>query len=770
MDAGRPGDQPGARVRSSPRSPAAALGGTEAFRRQLEHAARRLDDDARLRADARLERPPRRVGRRRRRRRPRGSLRRAAGRPAQPAVPRPRRRHLRGRRPIAPASASSTTPRSRCSPTSTTTATRIWCWPPARSRCCSSTTARAASRRSPTRSRFDAPLQGVLTGLSMADYDRDGFLDVYLCVYSYFFGAGEDKAGTPMPYHDARNGPPGVLFRNDGTGRFVDATKAQRARRRQRSLPLRGGVGRLRRGRLARPARRQRLRRQEPVSQPRRARRRGPLRGRRGAGRRARPRRRHERGVPRLRQRRPPRHLHRQHVDRATASASPRRRRSCPTRPADVRALYRQHARGNSLYPQPRRRPLRGHVARRPRANDGPLGVVVRHARLRQRRLGRSLRRQRHADARRDHRSGRLLLAAGRGAVAAHAGQGHAVRRGVAGDQPAADPRVDRQPAAQRAAAQRRHRAASTTSRARPASTSSRTAARSRCSTSIATAIRISRSWRRGRRRSCASSATTSRRAAVRSALRLTGIGQEQPRRDRRPGRRRDRPADEDEDRAGGLGLPVAALEDADLRPRRRASASGALTVTWPSGAEQTFTDVAARHAACASSKAARSRREPLAPRPAPAAGTAPAAAGAGRGRRRRHLALRAVPGAAVLGARPRRRRRDRSPRSPASRRCCCSGRRRMPPARAARRRAGARPRRARRAPASRALAIALDHAGRGRARRAPAVARRAACRCIAAPAGSRDGLRARQPPPVHEPAGPAAADGVPDRRRAAGS
>ena len=52
----------------------------------------------------------------------------------------------------------------------------------------------------------------------MADYDRDGFLDLYLCVYSYFFGAGEDKAGTPAPYYDARNGPPGVLFRNDGHG------------------------------------------------------------------------------------------------------------------------------------------------------------------------------------------------------------------------------------------------------------------------------------------------------------------------------------------------------------------------------------------------------------------------------------------------------------------------------------------------------------------------------------------------------------------------
>jgi hypothetical protein len=56
------------------------------------------------------------------------------------------------------------------------------------------------------------------------DYDRDGFLDLYVCVYSYLFGAGEDKAGTPAPYYDARNGPPSVLFRNDGHGRFIDVT------------------------------------------------------------------------------------------------------------------------------------------------------------------------------------------------------------------------------------------------------------------------------------------------------------------------------------------------------------------------------------------------------------------------------------------------------------------------------------------------------------------------------------------------------------------
>ena len=73
--------------------------------------------------------------------------------------------------------------------------------------------------------RFEHPLQGVLTSIAMADYDRDGFLDLYLCVYSYFFGAGEDKAGTPAPYYDARNGPPGVLFRNDHQGHFVDVTR-----------------------------------------------------------------------------------------------------------------------------------------------------------------------------------------------------------------------------------------------------------------------------------------------------------------------------------------------------------------------------------------------------------------------------------------------------------------------------------------------------------------------------------------------------------------
>ena len=72
--------------------------------------------------------------------------------------------------------------------------------------------------------RFARPLQGAPMGLAIADYDRDGFLDLYLCVYSFYYGVGEGKAGTPTPYYDATNGPPNVFFRNDGHGRFVEVT------------------------------------------------------------------------------------------------------------------------------------------------------------------------------------------------------------------------------------------------------------------------------------------------------------------------------------------------------------------------------------------------------------------------------------------------------------------------------------------------------------------------------------------------------------------
>jgi Tfp pilus assembly protein PilF/peroxiredoxin len=80
-------------------------------------------------------------------------------------------------------------------------------------------------RRDPDAFQFKRPLQGSLTSAALADYDRDGFLDLYLCTYGYFIGVSEDKAGPPAPYHDAHNGSPKVLLRNDGHGRFVDVTE-----------------------------------------------------------------------------------------------------------------------------------------------------------------------------------------------------------------------------------------------------------------------------------------------------------------------------------------------------------------------------------------------------------------------------------------------------------------------------------------------------------------------------------------------------------------
>ena len=66
--------------------------------------------------------------------------------------------------------------------------------------------------------------QGTFTSATVADYDRDGFPDVYLCVYSYYKGL--DHHQYPSPYYDAQNGPPNYLFRNRGDGSFEDVTVA----------------------------------------------------------------------------------------------------------------------------------------------------------------------------------------------------------------------------------------------------------------------------------------------------------------------------------------------------------------------------------------------------------------------------------------------------------------------------------------------------------------------------------------------------------------
>jgi tetratricopeptide (TPR) repeat protein len=72
--------------------------------------------------------------------------------------------------------------------------------------------------------KFERPPQGTFTHAAVADYDRDGRLDIYFCLYSYYLGL--DQYHYPVPYFDARNGPPNFLLHNEGNATFVDKTEA----------------------------------------------------------------------------------------------------------------------------------------------------------------------------------------------------------------------------------------------------------------------------------------------------------------------------------------------------------------------------------------------------------------------------------------------------------------------------------------------------------------------------------------------------------------
>lgn len=72
--------------------------------------------------------------------------------------------------------------------------------------------------------KFARPPQGTFTHAAVADYDRDGHLDIYFCMYMYYLGL--DQYHYPIPYYDARNGPPNCLFHNQGDGTFVETTEA----------------------------------------------------------------------------------------------------------------------------------------------------------------------------------------------------------------------------------------------------------------------------------------------------------------------------------------------------------------------------------------------------------------------------------------------------------------------------------------------------------------------------------------------------------------
>jgi len=69
---------------------------------------------------------------------------------------------------------------------------------------------------------FAAPPQGTFTGAAVADYDRDGWLDIYFCLYVYYQGADQYK--YPSPYYAAENGPPNFMMRNHRDGTFRDVT------------------------------------------------------------------------------------------------------------------------------------------------------------------------------------------------------------------------------------------------------------------------------------------------------------------------------------------------------------------------------------------------------------------------------------------------------------------------------------------------------------------------------------------------------------------
>lgn len=66
--------------------------------------------------------------------------------------------------------------------------------------------------------------EAMFTGAALADYDLDGDLDLYVCAYDFWQPGAEYDA--PTPYYDAVNGPPNLLFRNDGRGQFEEVADA----------------------------------------------------------------------------------------------------------------------------------------------------------------------------------------------------------------------------------------------------------------------------------------------------------------------------------------------------------------------------------------------------------------------------------------------------------------------------------------------------------------------------------------------------------------
>ena len=67
---------------------------------------------------------------------------------------------------------------------------------------------------------------GSSMALATADIDNDGDLDLYACKSGAvsIFDVNAGSSAFPIPYHDANNGAPNVLYRNDGNWSFSDVT------------------------------------------------------------------------------------------------------------------------------------------------------------------------------------------------------------------------------------------------------------------------------------------------------------------------------------------------------------------------------------------------------------------------------------------------------------------------------------------------------------------------------------------------------------------
>ncbi|MGC6464284.1 MAG: FG-GAP repeat domain-containing protein [Akkermansiaceae bacterium] len=73
---------------------------------------------------------------------------------------------------------------------------------------------------------FGSSTKAQSFSLSAADFDLDGFVDVYVCGYNPSFSEARAGAlGEPVPFHDANNGGNNILWKNLGNWNFEDVTE-----------------------------------------------------------------------------------------------------------------------------------------------------------------------------------------------------------------------------------------------------------------------------------------------------------------------------------------------------------------------------------------------------------------------------------------------------------------------------------------------------------------------------------------------------------------